>query len=152
MDRHVRLRFASAARRFALVALIATGTAWDTPPAHAEPFTAAGREALELLGARMVPGGGKAVAFRQVQFAFDAGRSVDTDWGQAQADVGKLCHLVGDEGGYLNWRCIRTRRAVAANGWSRTCGFRPTPTFGPNAFWTSGSARSASRADRRITR
>ena len=97
MDKYFFIPF-TAARRLALVGVMTAGFALGISAAQAQQYSAAARNALDLLGARAVVPGGQDVAFRQVQFLFKAGRSPDSDWGHLQADAGKLRHLIGSEG------------------------------------------------------
>ena len=89
----------SAPLRLAHLVIVALALAWCEPAAHARPLSTPQRDVLARLGAKLADDG---VAFRQVQFVFDAGRMLDSDWGQVEVDVAKLRKRIGDEGGYLN--------------------------------------------------
>ena len=77
-----------------LILVLAAGGA-----AFARPLGTPAREALARLGAELADDG---VSFQQVQFVFDAGRLLDSDWGREAVDVAKLRKRIGEEGGYLN--------------------------------------------------
>ena len=81
------------------VAVVALALALLVPATHARPPVGPAQDALARLGAQLADDG---VAFQQVQFVFDAGRLLDSDWGQVEVDVAKLRKRIGEEGGYLN--------------------------------------------------
>ncbi|HEY8154590.1 MAG TPA: hypothetical protein VII72_10730 [Myxococcota bacterium] len=83
-------------------------------PASPNGGSSGAHDALALLGAQAVTPRDHAVAFSQSQFVFDAGRMLDSDWGQVEADVGKLRRMVGDAGGYLNVALYASARGEPA--------------------------------------
>jgi hypothetical protein len=62
------------------------------------------QDALDSLNARQITPAMGAVNFYQTQFVFDAGRSLDSDWGQVSVNIAALtqARLVQRRGGYLN--------------------------------------------------
>jgi hypothetical protein len=62
------------------------------------------RDALVLPNVHQVSPDSQIVDFRQTQFVFTAGRSLNTDWGQVNIDVEnmKMRRMLDSSGGYLN--------------------------------------------------
>jgi len=95
------LRTAITATTFLTFAGLLTVGLARTDATHQGPDDA---RVLAAFGARRVSPGASMVAFRQTQFAFEAGRSLDSDWGQISLDtehVG-LRPFSRASGGYLN--------------------------------------------------
>jgi len=80
---------------FGLMVFGATFFAWSTAEAH---------DALAQLNVHQVSAASQIVDFRQTQFVFSAGRSLNSDWGQVNVDVAssKLRRMLDTSGGYLN--------------------------------------------------
>jgi hypothetical protein len=66
--------------------------------------SAEARDSLTQLNVRQVSPNSQIVDFRQTQFVFTAGRSLNSDWGQVNIDVEtmKLRRMLDSSGGYLN--------------------------------------------------
>src|SRR4030095_15939018 len=66
--------------------------------------SAQARNTLALLNAQQISPKSQIVDFRQTQFVFASGSSLDKGWGQVSVDVEnmKLRSMLGTSGGYLN--------------------------------------------------
>src|SRR5262245_28870277 len=80
---------------YSLIGLLFAATLFTSSSAQA-------RGELALLNAHQVSSDSRIVDFRQTQFVFTAGRSLNTDWGQVNVDVTsvKLRRMLGSSGGY----------------------------------------------------
>ena len=85
-------------RKYSLIGLMLVGSTFFTWS------TAEARDALAFLNAHQVSPDSQIVDFRQTQFVFTAGRSLNSDWGQVSVDVEsmKLRRMLDKSGGYLN--------------------------------------------------
>ena len=103
------------ALRTALVSTTAALLAFSSAgPASPSGRSSDAHDALALLGAHPVTPRSHAVSFAQSQFVFGAGRMLDSDWGDVQADVEKLRRIVGSAGGYLNVALYSNARGDAS--------------------------------------
>jgi hypothetical protein len=85
-------------RIYSLLGLLVCGATLSPWP------SAQARNTLALLNAQQISPKSQIVDFRQTQFVFARGSSLDTDWGQVSVDVEnvKLRGMLGTSGGYLN--------------------------------------------------